>query len=72
MGIMRHTVEQIVITLHQAEVLVGQGVARIDAIRQIGIAEQTYDRWRKHCGGMSKGQLIVCVVKPIWTDGVLL
>ena len=37
--------------------LVGQGMARIDAIRQISIVEQTYYRWRKHYGGMGKGQL---------------
>ena len=32
-------------------------MARIDAIRQISIAEQTHYRWRKRYGGMSKGQL---------------
>ena len=32
-------------------------MARIDAIRQISIAEQTYYRWRQHYGGMGKGQL---------------
>jgi len=32
-------------------------MARIDAIRQISITEQTYYRWRQHYGGMSKGQL---------------
>jgi len=57
MGIKRHTPEEIVTKLRQVEVLAGQGMARIDAIRQISIAEQTYCRWRKHYGGMSKGQL---------------
>ena len=57
MGIRRHKPEQIVTKLRQVEVLVGQGMARIDGIRQIGIAEQTYYRWRKHYGGMGKGQL---------------
>ena len=57
MGIKRHTPEQIVSKLRQVEVLVGQGMARIDTIRQISIAEQTYYRWRKHYGGMGKGQL---------------
>ncbi len=37
--------------------LVGQGIARIDAISQISIAEQAYYRWRKYYGGMGKGQL---------------
>ena len=57
MEIKRHTPEEIVTKLRQVEVLAGQGMARIDAIRQISIAEQTYCRWRKRYGGMSKGQL---------------
>ena len=57
MGIKRHTSEEIVTKLRQVEVLVGQGMARIDAIGQISIAEQTYYRWHKHYGGMSTGQL---------------
>ena len=47
----------IVTKLRQVEVLAGQGMARIDAISQISIAEQAYYRWRKHYGGMGKGQL---------------
>ena len=43
--------------LRQVEVLVGQGMARIDAIRRISITEQTYYRWRKHYGGMGTDQL---------------
>ena len=57
MGIKRHSPEEIVSKLRQVEVLVGQGMARIDAIRQISIAEQTYYRWRRRYGGMSKDQL---------------
>ena len=57
MGIKRHKPEEIVAKFRQVEVLVGQGMARIDAIRQISITEQTYNRWRKQYGGMSKGQL---------------
>ena len=37
--------------------LVGQGVARIDAIRQIGVVEQTYYRWRKQYDGMGTAEL---------------
>ena len=44
MGIKRHSPEEIVTKLRQVEVLAGQGMARIDAIRQISIAEQTYCR----------------------------
>ena len=43
----RHKPEEIVAKLRQVEVLVGQGMARIDAIREIRITEQTYYRWRK-------------------------
>jgi transposase-like protein len=34
----------------------GQGMARLDAIRQIGVVEQTYYRWRKQYGGMGVDQ----------------
>ena len=43
----RHKPEEIVTKLRQVDVLVGQGMARIDAIRQVLIVEQTYYRWRK-------------------------
>ncbi len=32
-------------------------MARIDAIRQVRIVEQTYYRWRKQYGGMGTTQL---------------
>ena len=53
----RHKPEEIVTKLRQVEVLVGQGMARIDAIRQISVVEQTYYRWRKQYGGMGTAQL---------------
>jgi transposase-like protein len=43
--------------LRQVEVLVGQGKARVDAIREVRITEQTYYHWRKHYGGMGTDQL---------------
>ena len=49
--------EDIVSKLRQVEVLMGQGMARLDAIRQIGVVEQTYYRWRKQYGGMGVDQL---------------
>ena len=39
------------------EVLVGQGMKQIDAIREIGIVEQTFYRWRKQYGGMGTDQV---------------
>ena len=57
MSTKRHKPEEIVNKLRQVEVLVGQGMARIDAIRQVQITEQTHYRWRKHYGGMGTDQL---------------
>jgi len=57
MPIKRHKPEEIVAKLRQVEVLVGQGMARIDAIREGSITEQTYYRWRKRYGGMGTNQL---------------
>ncbi len=57
MAIKRHKPEEIVAKLRQVEVLVGRGMARIDAIREISIGEQTYYRWRKQYSGMGTDQL---------------
>ena len=53
----RRKPEEIVSKLRQVEVLMGQGMSRLDAIRQIGVVEQTYYRWRKQYGGMGVDQL---------------
>ena len=57
MATKRHKPEEIVTKLRQVEVLVGQGAARLDAIREVRITEQTYYRWRKQYGGMGTDQL---------------
>lgn len=44
----RHKPEETVQKSRQVDVLVGQGLARVDAIREVRITEQTYYRWRKH------------------------
>ena len=49
--------EEIVLKLRQVEVLQGQGKSIADAVRQIGVTQQTYYRWRKEYGGMSRDQL---------------
>ena len=49
--------EEIVSKVRQFEVLMGQGMSCLDAIRQIGVVEQTYYRWRKQYGGMGVDQL---------------
>ena len=50
----RHKPEEIVAKLRQVDVLQGQGMSRVDAIRQIGVTEFTYYRWRKNYGQGAK------------------
>ena len=58
--------EEIVSKLRQVEVLMGQGMSRLDAIRQIGVVEQTYYRWRKKYGGMGVDQLTRIIHERLW------
>lgn len=53
----REKPEDIVLKLRQVEVLQGQGKSVSDAVRQVGVTVQTYYRWRKEYGGMSRDQL---------------
>jgi putative transposase len=53
----REKPEDIVLKLRQVEVLQGQGKSVREAVRQIGVTVQTYYRWRKEYGGMSRDQL---------------
>ena len=53
----RNKPEEIVTKLRQVEVLQGQGMPVVDAVRQIGVTQQTYYRWRKEYGGMNRAQL---------------
>ena len=53
----RHRPEEIVAKLRQVEVLQGQGSSVADAIRQIGVTEVTFYRWRREYGGMKTDQL---------------
>ena len=56
MGRKRHTPEQIITALREAEV----GLARGESVkligRELGITEQTYYRWRREYGGMKVSQ----------------
>lgn len=49
--------EEIVTKLLQLEVLTGQGMPRLNAIRQISATEQTCCRWKKKYGGIGTDQL---------------
>lgn len=52
MAIKRHTPEQIIFKLREADVALAQGARVVDVCRQLGITEQTYYRWRKEYGGL--------------------
>ena len=52
-----HKPEEIVTKWRQIEVLVGQGMARIAAIREVRVTEQIFCRYRKQYGGMGTAQL---------------
>lgn len=53
MGKVNYTTEQIIVKLREVEVHCGQGKTIGEAVRQIGVSEQTYYRWRKTYGGMN-------------------
>ena len=53
----RYTPEEIVAKLRQVDVLVSEGQNIADAIRQIGVSEVTYYRWRQEYGGLKTEQV---------------
>jgi putative transposase len=49
----RHSAEEIVSKLREADVALGKGLRVPEVCKQLGISEQTYYRWRQKYGGMS-------------------
>ena len=84
MAIKRPKPEEIIVKLQQVEVLLGQVMPRIHAIRQIRVTEQTYYRWKKRYGGMGTEQLkelkrlqkenerVSCAVSDLTMDKLIL
>jgi len=56
MGKQNYSVEQIITKLREVEVLFSQGRTIGEAVRQIGVSEQTYYRWRRQYGGMNSSE----------------
>ena len=52
----RHTPEQVVRKLREAEVELARGATVKDACRKIGVTEHTYYRWRREYGGLKLDQ----------------
>ena len=53
----RHTAEQIISKLREAEVLLAKGTSMPQVCRKLGVTEQTYYRWRKEYGGVRTDQI---------------
>ena len=52
----RHSPEEIIGKLREVEIHMSQGASALEAIRGIGVTEQTYYRWRKEYGGLKLNQ----------------
>jgi len=53
----RHTAEQIISKLREAEVLLAKGTKVPPVCRKLGVTEATYYRWRKEYGGVRTDQV---------------
>jgi transposase-like protein len=53
----RHSAEEIVAKLRQADVLLAQGQTGADVSRVLGVTETTYYRWRSEYGGLKGDQV---------------
>ncbi len=52
----RYTAEQIITKLREAEVELAKGQTTPQVCKKLGIADQTYYRWRKEYGGLRVDQ----------------
>ncbi len=52
----RHTAEQIIHKIREAEVLHSKGMTVPEICKKLGVTEQTYYRWRKEYGGLKVEQ----------------
>jgi len=52
----RHSAEEIVTKLREADVLMAKGQTINEACRQLQISDQTYYKWRKEYGGLQVDQ----------------
>jgi putative transposase len=49
--------EEIIAKLREAEILLAQGMKVPEVVKELGIHEVTYYRWRKEYGGMRANQM---------------
>lgn len=48
----RHTPEQVIHKLHEADAMLSSGRSLAQALQHLGVSEQTFYRWRNQYGGM--------------------
>ena len=56
MGRKRFSPEQIIVKVREAEIIESKGLTQVEAVKKLGIAEQTLIRWRKEYGGLRVDQ----------------
>ena len=54
----RHTPEQIVRKLREADKLLAEGMPVGDVVRHLGVSHQTYQRWRTQFGSMRPDDMV--------------
>ena len=52
----RYSAEENINKLHEAEVLQSKGETIAEVVRQLGVSEMTYYKWRKEYGGLRVDQ----------------
>ena len=52
----KHTPEEIINRLREAEVILASGSTVVEAARRIGVSEQTFHLWRTEYGGLRVDQ----------------
>ena len=55
-GRKRHTPEQVVAKLREADALLNAGQSLAQVIQHLGVSEATFHRWRNQYGGMKAGE----------------
>ena len=53
----RYRQEDIIAKLREADILISQGKTVAENIKQLGVSDVTYYRWRKEYGGMTTTQV---------------
>jgi len=52
----KHTIESIVAKLREVDVMAANGQTIEEAVRQLGISDATYYKWRREYGGLQLDQ----------------